>query len=103
DAERHRGAEDHQEDQAALHVLGVEAQALDLAVDEQVADREHFARAVAQPVDMLGDLARGELRPRRLGETAVEALFLRDGASERTSGSITSVKPVSSSPRNDRG
>ena len=46
----------------ALHLLGAHAQALDLAVDHAVVDRQHVARAVDQRVDALADRLRVEAR-----------------------------------------
>src|SRR5258708_28812179 len=47
------------------HLLGLEAQPLDLAVDDAVVDREHVARALDQPVDALADRLRVQARDRK--------------------------------------
>src|SRR6185369_627472 len=66
DGQRHGGAEEDQHDEPALHLLGLEAQAVDLAVDDAVVDRQHLACALDQPVHAGRDEAGVDLRARML-------------------------------------
>ena len=83
DRQRHRGAEDQQQDDVALDLLGAVAQPLDLAVDHAVVDRHHVACAVDQRVDAVRHGARVDA-PARLGvEQVVESLLVLHGDVER--------------------
>src|SRR5262249_17705942 len=83
DGQRDRGAEEKQQDEAALHLVGARAQVLHLAVDDEVVDRENFARRVDQLVDAPGDVGWLDPHARHPGEEIVERLLVAHGTVER--------------------
>ena len=81
--ERDGGAEDDEQDEPALHRLGVRSQPHHLAVGHQVADGQDLVRVLGQFGRDAADPARILARARLRAEELVELLLQRDSLFER--------------------